>query len=383
MRCRLPILLTAVVLLFAATSAHSQKLRIAALGFHTVPNDPSVAYIGGFGYGVEGSLYWRTAGDSYWKRFWNHPSFGVQVSWMQTPNDIAGDRYGLSASMHNPLWEQKPKVPSPSDTTLSARKQCLSSIYWLIDLGLAVYTNPACRRYSDPRNEFIGSYTNCLFAIGLGYKLTLHNGSDIALEARFGHSSNGYLMKPNKGINYFILGLSHSTRNLSSEEREPKPVAPEKQERQAFHLISISYAPAFVQSRYEKATKEYYYAYTASLNYLFYPNQCLGFGAGLDFMYNYSHQEQRPGTLPLYIGACATVEPRWGNLSLRLSVGTHFLDGELIHIPIYERAGLFYHFPTLHTDQFVGVTIKALAAHADYIEWHYGLGFKIPQRLRH
>jgi hypothetical protein len=70
-------------------------------------------------------------------------------------------------------------------------------------------------------------------------------------------------------------------------------------------------------------------------------------------------------------GLAATFECRLADFALRVALGGYLWHGEYQKLPIYERAGLFYYLGK-DNSQYVGVSIKAHAATAEYIEWTYG-----------
>lgn len=356
-------------------------------GGYTVPNSNQYGYIEAFDIGIGYNVDWRKGGPQYWKRFWKQPTVGLRLEYLHTNNPIAGQRFGVAANLHNSFWSS----PRSANTTAH-------DIYWFTNAGLSVYTNPF-ERTENEQNDFIGSYINCLFNLGIGYDLILPNNSALVLNARFSHSSNGYVKKPNRGLNYLLFSVGYrmpqkiryqDTVSTNSgydigDNIARRVVTSEFSTRtQSFmsHRLWLSFAPAIVQSRWYRAVEfelkqKYYFAYTAQAGYMFYPTATLGFGVNLDVMYNYSHIEivsigyhVKP-KLP-YVGGAISFEPRWGAFSIRLSAGYYIVKSPAIEIPVYERLGLFYHFGK-SLSQFAGVTIKAHAAHADYIEWHYGV----------
>lgn len=358
----------------------------------TVANSAELDYTRAVDFGIVGAVDWRMTGDEYWKRFWNYPSFGTHIEYLHALGGIAGDRVALAFQMYNPIWESAGAYP-------------LHQVFWYTGAGIAIFTEPY-ERTLDTLNKFIGSYLNCIFNLGAGYRVTIDDNSALTFSLRFSHSSNGYMLKPNKGLN-FILGtvgynfkpqgrnvLSASmaaNTSIDSTFQDSTCIIPTSRFRKAHtpfmsHRVWVSFAPTAVQSRYIAATKDYYFAYTGQIGYGFYINPCIGFGANLDIMYNSSHSERlfnefHKEPSPPYLGAALSFEPRWGIMSVRLSVGYYLRRAETVSIPWYERLGVFFHFGN-KVSQFAGVTIKAHAAHADYIEWHYGIELFINQPKR-
>lgn len=325
-------------------------------------------------------------GTEYWKQFWQQPRFGIRVEYLRSTNGIAGDRIAIAGELRNTVWR--------SDA--SGYRATSHEIFWYTGAGLALFTKPYERTH-DTLNQFIGSYLNCIFNLGASYTVGFPDRSALTFGLRFSHSSNGYMLKPNQGLNYLLGTVDYRLSNANHERASTaKPTATDTSQfigNKAFarqktdfsaHRIWVSFAPSMVQSRWFgnpnitiQPKHEYYFAYTAQAGYMYYINPCIGFGANIDVMYNYSHVEmmnvlyKKDGSNP-YIGAAANFEPRWGCMSIRLSAGYYLLKSEIIEIPLYERLGVFFHFGN-RFNQFAGVTIKAHAAHADYIEWHYGI----------
>lgn len=365
------------------------SLSLAAGG--TVANSSALDYTHAVDFGIVGAVDWRMTGDEYWKRFWNHPSFGTHIEYLHTLGGIAGDRVALAFQMSNPLWESVGAYP---------RHQ----LFWYSGAGVAVFTEPY-ERTLDTLNKFIGSYLNCIFNLGLGYRAMLDDNSELTFTLRFSHSSNGYMLKPNKGLNFILATAGYCFKpqgrgemtapdasvSIDTTIQDTRCIVPTSRFRKTrtpfmSHRLWVSFAPTAVQSRYIAATKDYYFAYTGQIGYGFNINPCIGFGANLDIMYNSSHSERLINEFhkepsPPYLGAALSVEPRWGIMSVRLSVGYYLRRAETVSIPMYERLGVFFHFGD-KVSQFAGVTIKAHAAHADYIEWHYGIELFVSQPKR-
>lgn len=310
------------------------------------------------------SISWRTSGSDYWKFYHRYPDFGFRFSYAKMPHGIAGNRFGAVGFMQVPL-----------------RRPLLD---WSVGLGLSAYTQPYSLT-ANLSNGYIGSIVNCLIDLGLIYKVPIEEGGSLTLQGRFLHTSNGYLRKPNLGLNYWQLGLGYDLSPIRSAD----VVA-----RGALHVADsvtctfrpenhffISYAPGIVQSRH-KLKDGYYYTYTSEAGYLRRFHPCHAWGANIDVMMNGSHPEwlrARHEVPPLaYLGACALYEGFYGPMSIRLSIGMNITRSSLIYIPIYERVGLYYHFGK-GDRHYAGLAMKAYMGHVDYLEWTYGILFPKPR----
>lgn len=384
-------MLCLLALLSAAAQEAPQRkpeFSLSLIGGGTVPNSSKESYIRGSDFGLAAAVDWQSDGREYWERFWQKPTFGIQLEYLRSTNGIAGDRIAVAGEMRNVVWRSKSAADRPGYT---------HSVFWNIGAGAAVFTNPY-ERSKDTLNEFIGSYINCIFNLGAGYRVDFPDRSALSFGLRFSHSSNGYMLKPNKGLNYLLASASYTLPHgqvqppvaarrtgVSTDSLRAVPNAAFRNNLARFssHRLWLSFAPSMVQSRWfatqvtVKPKHKYYFAYTAQAGYMYYPNQCLGFGASIDVMYNYSHVEmvevlyKKDGTMP-YLGTSLNFEPRWGIMSIRAGIGYYLVKSEIVDIPVYERLGVFFHFGR-RLNHFAGVTIKAHAAHADYIEWHYGI----------
>lgn len=347
----------------------------------TLANSSRYSYTADWGYamGVQwGKQIW---GNAYWINFWNNPTFGIDISVCRNPCGVAGDRMGIQGYLEHSLWQEAP-------------------IDFHMGLGLSCYTLPYSRTHND-LNRHIGSYLNCLIDIGFLYRLPMGDESKASIGLKFLHSSNGYLKKPNNGLNYIqgevgIAFPSHQSEPVPSSNKQSflldaNPIFEQKDSAYDFRdIIYVSYAPSLVQSRHSLGTREHYYAYTAQMGVLHKFHPCFAYGFNVDLMFNYSHKEQfnwyKDGfgmmKIPFYIGAVGTFEIYYGPLSIRLSLGGTLLKSTLVTIPYYERVGAYYHFGE-RLKQFAGISLKAYGGHIDYIEWTYGIKFPLPSLDSH
>lgn len=346
--------LCAMLFVVAALSAQSQpRVSFSVTEGYTLPNAPKWHYIGGHTTGVDFSLMWR-ANDTVYR--WNPYYFGTRLSYTHLHNNMVGDRYGAEGFLRNYFTD---------------------NIFIDVGAGFSLYTKPYSLTH-DPLNEFIGSYLNCLISLGLGYEFLLSNNANLSLAAQFVHSSNGYLKKPNQGLNFLQGAVVYSLPNSDKQKVVPKPAPTD---RSAWNYF-FSFAPGIVQSRHAFATRDYFFTYSAVTGVMRrLPDDRFALGATLDVMFNGSHKEQFPWyhdpyqyhKIPFYMGATVDAEAFWGDVSLRLGLGWTFKRSLKVNIPFYERIGVFYHFGQGRIRHFVGVAMKAYYAHVDYIEWTYGI----------
>ena len=356
-------------LFFSSLVAVAQQgYSVSAVGSYTVPNSEEWEYIRDFACGIDGAVYWgyRWRMDDSVGLYRRPYTLGVRSGFTYFPNAIAGHRFGLSGFLQEPLFLK-------------------DRLLLDVGFGLAVYTDPYFRSH-DARNVFIGHYLNCLIQVGLTWRQPLKGRGDLLLSAKFSHSSNGYLYKPNKGLNYLQLELGYLMKAVEANAPDTKP---EKGLRESevsnswFNTFLFSYAPGLVLSRREEGNSPYYYAYTARVGWQYHLGPVRAVGFTLDVGNNASHNQIRiverdPYKLPFNVAICATYETWYDHLSLHLGFAPYLLRNAQVHHPFYERVGLFYHFGdlSLPVRPFVGIALKSHAAHIDFIEWHLGLNLR-------
>lgn len=338
--------------------ADAQQWNLSLTSGKTLPNKPEWNYIAGPSYGLDASLRWQMSGSQLWHQRWHYPTLGFRFNYSQIAHGIAGNRWGLGAFVINPMWTERGK----------------GTLSWELDLGLSCYSNPYSR-YPNPDNHFIGSYLNCLIHAGFEYRMPLSDGNSITLAAKLVHSSNGYLQKPNQGLNFIQVEMGYQwgrTPNLLTSVPEDSSLLSD------YHYLS--YSPGWAQPRWGTSSPHRYYCHTLEAAMMWRTGERLAWGCGLDISYNYSQtplsrHHKDLYSLPFYIGNFVSIEPYWGPLSIRASLGAYILRSRLsavISLPFYERVGAYYHFSN---GLFAGVSMRAYAAHVDYIEWTLGYQF--------
>lgn len=393
-----------ILLVSAAQLAAQPQKTVSLLSGYTVPNSSEWDYIKDVSVGIDGALSWRQVWgfedtNGYFPMLRYPYDMGVRGNFTYFPNGIAGHRIGLSGFIQEPIMQIKWWVLMDGDSVPS---KVSNSLNLEMDCGLAYYTNPYSRT-PNPDNVFIGSHLNCLVQIGLSYSHRLRDYSKIVFAAKFAHSSNGYLKKPNKGLNYLQLSVGYTlprweqnvTIRVSSFDTLDHsglahwPLVNWQHywpyDNPAFRGGEwlLSYAPGIVMPRYTGASSNYFYAHTAQAGWLYRFNPARAVGATLDLTYNYSHtavirhwHENYP--LPFYIGLAGVYEATYHRLTLHTAVAAYLTRSEHGTTPVYERVGLYYNLSreNRRVRHFIGVALKSHMAHIDFIEWHYGVKLK-------
>lgn len=393
-----------ILLVSAAQLAAQPQKTVSLLSGYTVPNSSEWDYIKDVSVGIDGALSWRQVWgfedtNGYFPMLRYPYDMGVRANFTYFPNGIAGHRIGLSGFIQEPIMQIKWWVLMDGDSVPS---KVSNSLNLEMDCGLAYYTNPYSRT-PNPDNVFIGSHLNCLVQIGLSYSHRLRDYSKIVFAAKFAHSSNGYLKKPNKGLNYLQLSVGYTLprweqnvtiRVSSFDTLDHSGLA-------HWPLVNwqhywpygnpafrggewlLSYSPGIVMPRYTGASRKYFYAHTAQAGWLYRFNPARAVGATLDLTYNYSHTAvirhwHEDYSLPFYIGIAGVYEATYHRLTLHTALAAYLARSEHGTTPLYERVGLYYNFGSEHRRlrHFVGVALKSHMAHIDFIEWHYGIKIK-------
>ncbi|MBR7167571.1 MAG: acyloxyacyl hydrolase [Bacteroidales bacterium] len=303
-------------------------------------------------YGFSFYLGNNFTGGEYWHSYWNYPSFGLELSYDYIDNYVVGSKLGA-------LFFIRPSFYKTEKLSLNA----------FLGLGLS-YFSKTHDRSANPRNTYIGSHVNAL--INLGGQVCYFVTDRLALSAalKFSHSSNGQLCRPNLGLNFLQVEVGaeyyFQKYNYAVTKQEKTKYNPNR--------INLSFSPAVTESKH---TGEHYFAAALSIAYSRQFHPCYSFGIGYDFMYN--------GTIastPWYTdaslsncfsqGVVGNFECSWGNVALRVGLGAYVFNAKYQKLPYYERAGLFYYLGK-NKSQYIGLSIKAHAANAEYIEWTYGI----------
>lgn len=337
-------------LLLAASLAGPVRCQVVALsltGGATIPNKPEWDYILAPAWGVNADIAWPArVEDSARAPF----ALGLRGSCACIPGGIAGSRFGLQGVVTMPL------VTDRLELGLAA--------------GLGLYTRPE-ERTADPENLFIGSYLNCAIDIGIRYLHPLPDGRHTILAGlSFVHNSNGYLRKPNEGLNYLQceagcrLSPARRTDTLCFSGRRAVS-APFVTAALGLSVPRHAYAP----------NGTFYPAYMFQAGYRRAIHPCRSLALTLDASYNFAEyypfrQAGLAAPVPLLLGTSLMYETHWGPISLRTALGAHLYKSNKDY-PIYERVGIFYHLPDPRHS--IGVALRAYYAHIDFIEWSYSL----------
>lgn len=329
----------------------SQPSHVAVGGTagRVIATNGSPFYRNSFTVGGDVSLYWQQCDSSrYWVRWWGYPYIGLRANYAHVWNSVAGDRLGVAGLMQHPL---------------------VGRLDLAYSVGLSFYTNP----YSlsgDVSNIWIGSVVNCLIDFGLVYNLPLSGRSTAYLAGKVVHSSNGYLYKPNRGLNFLQIEAGVRYGQPRRGERSMRMLRDATFESSGHPFVMVS--PGAVMSRYDPIDKIIYYpTYTVQLGYAKRVHPCFAYGASLDLSYNFSHRGIAPADeWPVYPALSLFVDNCYGPLVLRVGMAHYLAYYPLNWEQYYERLGLYYRIGASRR-QMVGVGMKVHYDHIDFVEWSY------------
>lgn len=297
----------------------------------------------------------RIAGPEYWKAYWNNPYFGLGLSFDRIFNQITGNRLSAYAFLENPFAKTEKW-----------------DFGWSCGFGVSYVTN-TFDSVDNPENQFIGSHLNAYISLGFGANYHPSNKVTCYAGVRFSHSSNGTIQLPNKGLNLLQLevGAKINKSRLSRKDFEI-PVYQDKNSIAKTNSVFVTLAPIYNSSR---ISLEHFFSgeFTVGYRRKFHP--CFAYGGGFDLMYDGSLTDNyRPyGDVKNAFAESVfgLVEAYWGGFSVRGGIGVYLHRGVNFSLPYYERIGAFYAFGRKQSF-YAGVSIKAHAAHAQFVEWTFG-----------
>ena len=331
-------------------------------GGGVIPNEPSDSpvlggvYTTGINLGVCTRM-WSKDESENWKLFWRSPYFGLKFGYEHITSKIVGERFALGAFIEVPF-------------AATRHWEFLS----FLDFGMSYLTN-TYDSVTNPDNMFIGSHHNALISLGLQADWHLPNVV-LYSQLAFSHSSNGTLQLPNKGVNILRLELGAKIRfpegnQSAGTQRTVVPDAVVNDPRR--NSIFLNLSPVYNSSR---KTWDHHFSGSASIGYRRMGwGKVFAYGGGVDLMYDSSlelAQEPHSPTNDFAVSAYGLLEAYWGRFSLRGAVGYYAWRGSDFALPFYERIGVYYSFGK-RVRQYVGASIKAHAAHAQFLEWTYGI----------
>lgn len=327
--------------------AQPSHYSLVASGGSVIPTSGSPFTGDGLCLGFDVSTYWLQNDSScFWHNFWHYPLIGCHFNYAQLRNTLVGNRMGISLLFQAPIYRR---------------------LDWTYSVGLSFYTNPY-RFTHNPDNSFIGSVINCYIDLGFVYDIPVNRMHTLFLEAKLIHTSDGYLYKPNHGLNYLQGGLGvrwgacRPTNVLSVADTAFNAHG------RAFLMV----APGMVTSRFTPDESiSYYFTYTAQLGYIRHFHPCFAWGVAFDASYNFSHSRQTSAPkVPVYPALSAFADAGFGPWTLRLGLAHYIGQYSLNWTQYYERVGLYYRFGP-QGRHYAGVGMKVHYDHIDFIEWTY------------
>jgi len=331
-----------------------------------VPNQEIAQSLGDVYYnGVNLRVGWQTDkdGDAY-HQLYNYPIYGL----------------GLYASTF-----RKPEIGTP--TALYGFIAAPIGAGWFkrwdfnyrISLGLASNFEPYDEE-NNPLNVLLGSHRTVFIDLGAQTNYRLSSHLQVGLGVSFHHFSNGSIRQPNKGINLLPLSATLTYIPYRQTPDFTETELPELDEKGQIHLqyaVGIKQFDPSNRKRYFKSTLGIYWSYAVGYKWRL--------GVGGDLFYSDSgNQLEIAGNAVNEIGSMFSGGPAFyvdhvltNRLYLNGNVGVYVhrkvFNGEIK--PVFLRLGTRY---KVWKNAYVGVSIKAHAAKADFVEWT--MGYTIQRR---
>lgn len=358
-RCRLPVALLVLLLtgnvLFIPVAGKCQvspsHFSFALTGGKVIPTAGSPFGGDNPTYGFDAAVCWRQEDEQhYWTTFWNHPYAGIRTNFAHILNGIAGDRFGLAGFLQGPITRH---------------------IDWVYGAGFSLYTRPY-RFTHDPENIYIGSVVNCLIDVGLVFNFPVGENYTLFATGKLVHSSNGYLYKPNHGLNYLQAEMGCRFGAAQSPVKAPL----QDSTFTPFGRWFVMVAPGAAMSRNDPLDKIVYYpTYMSQVGYTHYFHPCFAYGGALDLSYNFAHRKLAPvDEWPVYPAVSVFGDCLWGAFDLRLGVAHYLSYYTQNWFQYYERVAIYYRFGEELRHR-AGVGMKVHGDHIDFVEWTYSIEF--------
>lgn len=270
---------------------------------------------------------------------------GWKFNLTHIPYGPAGDRAGLSGFVTSPISE---------------------NLVFQLGTGFGTYSKP-WQFTHDSSNKYISTHLNCVIDFGFVYSMELSDSNEMVIGAKFIHNSNGWIAKPNMGLNYVQTEVGYRVKN----KKNRKLHFDERYDSRSGPFVVLS-AGVCVPATGLATNRDLRPAYCIQAGYMFayQKRRSIGFSvdAGYNFAENFSYRaEHRTPPFPLGIGLCALYESDFGPVSARIGMG-YYLYQSFDDKRFYERAGVYWKLP--NGDK-AGLSVKARIARADFIEWGY------------
>lgn len=271
---------------------------------------------------------------------------GLKCNFTRVYRGVAGDRVGISGYFTSPIAE---------------------NLDFQVGTGLGMYTRP-WQKTHDPKNKYISTYLNCVIDFGLVYTMRLSDDNEMIVGAKFVHNSNGWIAKPNMGLNYVQTEVGYRIRNDHGKVNFGDSY------RNSSHWFILLSGGVCVPSTGLATNRDLSPAYCIQGGYLFAYQDKRSFGLSLDWGWNYAENFRYTRTgetppVPITVGICPLHESYFGPVGIRVGIGCYLYDS--LHLKrIYERVGVYYRLPD--GDE-IGLSVKARLTRADFIEWGYSI----------
>jgi hypothetical protein len=330
-------------------------------GMLTQKNVKNITYEGAYYNGINARIGWKATGkkDQY-HQIYNYPTYGVGFYSSTFNSDIIGNPNAVYGFVQTPI---------------ASKKNNRWEHDYRIGLGLSGNFNPYDEN-RNPLNLVIGSKTNVFVDLAVRTQYRFHPKWRVGAGFAFHHFSNGALSLPNKGINLVPLTVSinYQPRTFIPYKRTVLQPYPKGIVYDISYAAGVKQLDKEVDTRYFKTTLGFYASKHISYKWRL--------GLGYDIFYSESGKHDKiAGYKAGKLGSLLSGGPSFyivhvlnNKLTLNGNIGyyihnQHF-NGEIKKM--FLRAGTRYY---IYKNFNAGVSIKAHAGKADFIEWTLGYSF--------
>ena len=364
-------LLTLVVLVISVFSLHAQKTAkdstkrnfiISAQGHYgfIINHHGNVSQLikGHIG-GGEIDYIFRTSGRRCWQPIYNYPEFGVCA---------------LHLYLANPSQLGNLEALYPY-TNIRLNKDTRKFRFNLrMGFGLAYVSKPF-NRFTNNKNNVIGSYINGFVNLRLSASFMLSKSWRMDAGVGLSHASNGTTKTPNLGLNMPTINLGvgyvFGKKDLQMKCDSVMPPAPKKWHTSAIGIFGIK--------ELDPVGPEYL-AYGLILNEYFTHSYRTRFGAGLEVSYSNATRKELISDSVTVIrtrdiiqgGVKISYAFTLDRISFPIDFGVYFYKSEAESDRFFHRIGVRY-MVTNHL--IANVTLLTHWAKAEYFEWGVGYEF--------
>ncbi len=249
------------------------------------------------------------------------------------------------------------------------RAQKKANLFFRIGLG-GTYLSRPYDEQDNPLNETYSTHLSFVIMAGIGLNYQLTDQWNLRFLAKYSHTSNGGISKPNKGINFpgLSIGVTRSLTPVSYPDHQKIGSRKPPEERARFNLTHFS-----GWSNANVGDKDKFYVSGLSAQYSRWVGNRSAITGGTEIIFDYSRREriENSGNNKSFIQAAALVGHEFwlGKVTFGQQLGVYYFNEDRITDDVYQRYYLTYDISDkLHT----GFGLKAHRHVADFFDLRVG-----------